>query len=756
MNESQHQKQIFKSVFKGRRDGFGEGAGKCTKKPFADEIISSHLQGRRRVGVYPLSPDILDGSGTYWACIDVDTDDLNLAIEVTNRLHQLGVVSYIERSKSKGYHIWVFFSEPVPAREARALMAYATDRSKLEIFPKQTTIKTGNGYGYGNYVNLPLFGKDVKDNRTVFLNPEKAYEVYPDQWRFLDSIKRVSPQQVKDLIETGELEVGEDIAVSEDAKETKDAGEYTDMLPCVGRMMQGVSEGCRDEVCFNLAKHWRVEKGLPKEATRAILLEWNQKNKPPLDAKEIEASVESAYQGKGGKGYTSFGCENLLIQEFCDKANCPIFKEHDKETAKIPKQARSPYFEGNTFIPAWLAESLMNEYSFIYAGSQLYVHSDGVYSSIGEDFIDQQCREKLGKESRVNRVNEVVAHIKVFSHVNSDNLNKDIGLINVKNGILNWQSGELLTHSEEHLSTIQIPVTYDPQARCDQIDLFLMTTLPPDCLYIAEEIFGYCLIPDTKFQKAFMLTGSGRNGKSTFLDLLEAFIGEENVSKVPLQEICDHKFKRAELFGKMLNTFADLDAKSLQSSTYFKTIVAGDAIDAERKNQQPFFFRPFARLVFSTNEIPRSPDRSFAYYDRWCIIPFPNQFILGANADKDILLKLTSKWELSGLLNRALAGLRRLMANGAFTESETVQQALVDYKKSNDTVMAFCLECVEKVEDGRIERTKLYDSYVGFCHNEGFNTPASRQAVYTKMRALGISEIKDDKGVRWFNGIVVK
>jgi len=88
--------------------------------------------------------------------------------------------------------------------------------------------------------------------------------------------------------------------------------------------------------------------------------------------------------------------------------------------------------------------------------------------------------------------------------------------------------------------------------------------------------------------------------------------------------ICDYRFKRAELYGKLVNIFADLDNKSLQSTSYFKTIVSGDAIDAERKNQDPFSFRPFSRMIFSASEIPKSPDRSYAYYRRWCIVPFPN------------------------------------------------------------------------------------------------------------------------------------
>lgn len=746
--------KIFKNLFKGRIDAYGAGAGQCIKEKLADKVFLAHLQGKRRIGVYPMSMHILNGKGTYWGCIDYDDGRLDVILEILAKMDPLGVNAYIEQSSGinhpNGIHIWVFFTEPVEAIKARALLMYVG--SGYEIFPKQAFVSDSQ---YGNYVNLPLFGNSVKEKKTVFLDPANNFEPYQDQWDFLKSIQKITPQQLDDLIESGELEPGKDIAAEPETVQTQGV-DYGDMLPCVSAMMRGVSEGCRDEVCFTLAKHWRVEKKLSELATLGIMKEWNSRNKPQMKEKDIAVKVKSAYSGHGGSGYTSFGCENDLIKPFCNKEICPIFKEHKKEKYKTTKEDILPgYFRKNAFLPPRLADELMTEFSFIYAGEQMYIYIDGVYRPIGNDFIMKICRERLKDEARISHVNEVIAHIRDMNRVGSELLNPNKDLINLNNGMFDWQTGELIDHDKGCLSTIRIPVSYNARSQINAIGDFFKAVVDPECLDLVAEMFGYCTIPDTSFHKAFMLTGSGSNGKSTLLSLMECFIGTDNTAKVPLQEICDNRFKRAEIYGKLVNIFADLDDKGLQSTSYFKTIVSGDAIDAERKNRDPFFFRPYSRLLYSANEIPKSPDRSFAYYRRWCIIPFSNTFTPGVNEDKNIIEKITPEHELSGLLNFAINGLKRLHNQQVFTEPEPVKQALSEYMKANDTVEAFISDCCDLGLEYSIERQKFYNAYSQYCTKEDYES-VTRNLFYNKVRGKpGIREHRTPEE-RLFIGIKCK
>ena len=279
-----------------------------------------------------------------------------------------------------------------------------------------------------------------------------------------------------------------------------------------------------------------------------------------------------------------------LASDTTSKAGDPVGTEGKK--ADIAK-----YFEGSSFIPSNLADELMSEYNFICSLGELFIYQNGVYRAIGIEFIKNQCRDRLQKASRINRVNEVIAHIQDMRYIEADKLNTYNQLINLENGMYDIKNDKLLAHSKDYLSTVRIPVKYDPSVSYANISDWLSSTLAdPECIQLACELFGYCLIPDTTMAKAFMLVGSGANGKSTFLTVLENFIGKDNISKVPLQELSDNRFKRAELFGKLVNLFADLDNKALESTSYFKTIVTGDSIDAERKHQDPFSFRPICAV----------------------------------------------------------------------------------------------------------------------------------------------------------------
>jgi len=431
--------------------------------------------------------------------------------------------------------------------------------------------------------------------------------------------------------------------------------------------------------------------------------------------------------------------------------------ESDKKEEKKIDKSEYYYVDENgktVFSHGMLAEELMQENIFICADWKLFIYIKGVYKAIGDDYVESMCQQKLEFSARNSRICEVMSYIKRTKRIETNTLNTNKYLINLENGMYDVKNDKLLEHSPDYLSTIRIPVIYNSEANINVITDWLKNVLGDnDCIQLAFEFFGYCLIPDTTIHKAFMLVGAGNSGKSTFLNVLGNFLGEDNYSSIPLQELSENRFKRAELFGKLVNLFADLDNRDLKSTSFFKAIVAGDMIDAERKNQNPFKFRPFSRLIYSANDIPNSPDISNAYYRRWNIMNFDRQFVAGQDEIKGFSDELSKPENLSALLNCALYALQKLLKNQLFTETVKGKESLENYKKQNDPVRAFVDECCEFIAGERVERKDLYDSFCRYCDESGFKKEITRNYFYQRLRIFReIKEIRLPKE-RYFEGI---
>jgi putative DNA primase/helicase len=212
---------------------------------------------------------------------------------------------------------------------------------------------------------------------------------------------------------------------------------------------------------------------------------------------------------------------------------------------------------------------------------------------------------------------------------------------------------------------------------------------------------------------------------------LNTLLGLNHVSHVSLQDLAENRFKAAQLLGKLANIFADLDARALESSSSFKMLTSGDPIDAERKFEQGFTFKNYARMVYSANRMPNSRDKSYAYYRRWIIIPFEKTFATTASdgklkKDDDLRSKLAQ--ELPGIFNQALDGLDRLYKSRDFTIPKSVADALATYQGENDTGAAFIKEClIEAPRTGTIVKQDLYRIYKRWCAIQGFKWVNQRE-----------------------------
>ncbi len=381
-----------------------------------------------------------------------------------------------------------------------------------------------------------------------------------------------------------------------------------------------------------------------------------------------------------------------------------------------------------------LTEDLLSEYHFatLRETDEVLVYVHNRWREGGEQFIKHQCQRRVGVKEVLTqyKVDEIIGHVKRTTYTTRQVFNREKWVANVQNGLLDLRTRQMRPHTPDFLSTIFFPVSYDPKADCPAIRQFFQEVLPADDIPTIEELFGYCLIPDYSFQKAFLFVGDGANGKSTLLRLLKAFIGRDNCANVPWHALELDRFAKSELEGKLVNYFADIPSRSLSQTGTFKMLTGGDPIGTEKKFKGYFSYENFARLIFSANRPPQVyGEDSFAFWRRWTIIHFPNEFT-GARDDKRILSKLATPQELSGLLNLAMAGLDRLMNQQHFSNERPVDEVTEMYLRTSDPVYAFLQDCCEVEPNAWIEKDRLYQAYVKYSTTN--NLPVKKPNAFAR------------------------
>jgi len=401
-------------------------------------------------------------------------------------------------------------------------------------------------------------------------------------------------------------------------------------------------------------------------------------------------------------------------------------------------------------------------------GGYLFRYVNGAYRNDGEEWVAEQVKAALGAKCRSYHIREVTKMLQAGPVEIRPEGCIHRGLINCANGFVDWQTGELRAHDPQVPSVNQLPVNWNPGAEAPATAAFLREVFKDDedTVQLALEVTGYTLLGDNRFRKAILCYGGGANGKSTWLNALEALAGERNIATVPLQSFGDDRFAASDLYGKSANVCGDLDTRGIARTDIFKQLTGGDLVRGDRKFQPAWSFRWRGVMLFSANTFPVSGDPSAAWWDRWIVLPFERRFV-GKRADPFKIERLTNADELEGHLLLAVEALRGLMARGRFTNSLPARRALREYRCIADSVTAFLLEeCLLAKNDEEaawfsISRTKLYNAYRRMCESER-RPPVSARTFYQRVRQVAARELggrvaqRKVHGERRFRGLTLK
>ena len=416
--------------------------------------------------------------------------------------------------------------------------------------------------------------------------------------------------------------------------------------------------------------------------------------------------------------------------------------------------------EHGRLLPTWfnyIAEYLESIHLFMSTDvNHVYVYNPetGAWELNNESLIENEAKKIADEKATKKVIEEIKFSIRSHRIIDPELFKQSMGrYINMRNGVYDIETGQLLKHSADYFFTYCLPVDYDPEAFPDKILEFLVNVTEGKLwkAFSILETFAYAFVAGYPIQEAVMFVGNGANGKSTTLQLLRSLIGPENIGSLTMQQITDRPFTVHRLFGKLVNVCAVLPSKQIFDSGMFKALTGGDTVESEIKfKNETLRFSNTAKMYFSANQIPLSWDTSDAFYRRWFIIEFTKQF-KPEEQDLDLPAKLTEPKQLSGLFNVLILFLAKLKASRLhFTFDMTIQQKAEMYTANSNPAEKFLLERVAMDAEATLPKEVFWQEFVSFCKEKGLILPSEKMMAITIQKlGLPISERKiQEDGVR--------
>lgn len=443
----------------------------------------------------------------------------------------------------------------------------------------------------------------------------------------------------------------------------------------------------------------------------------------------IEFSALESGDGRNQKLYNyiltlqSYGFTKEEARETLHIINDYVFSEplSESEIETLSRDEaflKDTFFNGSKFLFDKFAQFLKSEYNIIRIDNQLHIYDGGVYLG-GYAHIESKMIKHIPSLNKAKRA-EVMAYLELLC--NRDVSMSDANYIAFRNGVYNINTGELLPFSPDMVILNKIDWNYNPDAENADVDKMFdrLSCGDPAIRALLAEAIGYCFYRRNELRKAFILTGEKQNGKSTYLKLINYLLGRDNVTSLDLSEL-GQRFKPAELFGKLANIGDDIGDDFIANPAIFKKVVSGDPVNVERKGENPFDLKNYSKFLFSANNIPRIKDKSGAVISRLVIVPFNARFTKDdPDFDPYIIYKLKSESAMEYLIKLGLEGLKRVLNNYAFTESESVVNALTEYEENNNPVLIFFKD-MDKDDVINKSTRDLYSKYGLFCAENNYN-----------------------------------
>jgi|GEM_PF-2522876 len=668
-------------------------------------------------------------------------------------------LSYAKR----GWYVFPVTNKKVPFPNTHGHKEATTDEAKIRSLWKRfpnANVAIATGRKSGIFV-LDVDVKDCKVGDESLFALEKKYGSLPDSvecitWSGGRQIYFKYPQNLEILNSQGK--VGKDLDIRGEGGYVVAPGSIVN-----GKRYEWEIAHQPDDTPVADAPDWLIDKCVENSRTDKYKLPDGEIPQGKQDSEMFRFTCSLKTQG-----FTSEMIRGALREALkkCPQNPRQPFTENDIERwirsafrykDEKPKNEKGKRSDGSRnkgkgINELEIATVIIKKYTIIYSEEgKFFRYLDGYYQYLSENALVNLITHEYGCLKN-NVINLVIRYIKAKAEIKADMLNNDDSL-NLENGLFDLKTFQLKTHSPDVYSTIRLNVKYDEFADCPLWKEAVQTILGnEDYINVIQEFFGLCMTRET-YDKALFLVGEGNNGKSTLLDVLKGILGTENTCEVQLEQL-EKSHYVAQLHNKILNIATEIGAKGTVCDEMFKKIVAHDYVMGDHKFGHPFSFRPMCKLIFATNDMPRTDDKSRAFYRRLIIVPFTKEFNDSNNKHKYYRTLLN---ERNGIFNWMVEGLKRLKKRDRFEVGNNIIQQIESYKAENNPILSFIEErCI--VNPGAIiSKRDLYNEYKNYCDESGFKPVNIKKFGKELKRELKtkVVELRDEINRNW-QGIRIK
>lgn len=503
--------------------------------------------------------------------------------------------------------------------------------------------------------------------------------------------------------------------------------------------------------------------GLSAEDFWPVLVEWNERNRPPWDADDLAAKLRnSATYTERESGW------GLLPRDVTDPKPGPqLADDPDDYTLASNGQmelARHVLEHWGAFEkPARVQSDSVQLY--------LYDSTTGLFTGLSRAVVQSrvmelQDRSYVTAKGSVGRLdvtvrlrNDVTEQIMKMPGVLNEKflLDPPIGLA-TRSGWLCLENGvpTLKPHSPLHKAFHGLDFDYDPETDTTEWETFLHGVFVDDAydkVKLLQEFTGMALFGSAaQGQKAIMLTGEGNNGKSTVMDLIATIFPEGTTASSSPQDWAGYagQYNVAKLRGVLLNSVSEIPERQILASDKFKQIITGEPISSREPTEKVQTFTPIAGHIFSANDLPATGDNSEGFWRRFLVVVFDRNFgeqgEEGAKTKGDVMARFTNKKDQ--ILAWAVRGIERRLARGAYTKPKSHNDAIKGWRTNTDAVADFIEACCEIDSGAKTPLSEIYGHFRKWAQYSG------RGNMGSKTLAKRLGQVPSVKGSRGSRGAV--